>query len=74
MYCADRGHVGRLGLFEMLPFDESLSRLVAEGGGEGDVIRAARQRNVPRLIDDALAKLHAGETTVKEVLEAVTIW
>ena len=37
MYCADRGYVGRLGLFEMLPFDESLSRLVAEGGGEGDV-------------------------------------
>ncbi len=74
MYCAHRSYVGRLGLFEMLPFDESLSRLVAEGGGEGDVIRAARQRNVPRLIDDALAKLHAGETTVKEVLEAVTVW
>jgi type IV pilus assembly protein PilB len=74
MYCADRGYVGRLGLFEMLPFDESLSRLVAEGGGEGDVIRAARKRNVPRLSDDALAKLHAGETTVKEVLEAVTVW
>ena len=48
-----------MGLFEMLPFDESLSRLVAEGGGEGDVIRAARQQNVPRLVDDALEKLHA---------------
>ncbi len=74
MYCANRGYVGRLGLFEMLPFDESLSRLVAEGGGEGEVIRAVRQKNVPRLVDDALEKLHCGETTVKEVLEAVTVW
>jgi len=74
MYCAGRGYVGRLGLFEMLPFDEPLSRLVAEGGSEGDVIRSARERKVPRLVDDALEKLHHGETSAKEVLEAVTVW
>jgi len=74
MYCADRGYVGRLGLFELLPFDESLARLVAEGAGEGEIVREARQRGIPRLVDDALEKLRCGETTVKEVLEAVTVW
>ena len=33
-----------------------------------------RQKSVPRLVDNALEKLHCGETTVKEVLEAVTVW
>jgi general secretion pathway protein E len=74
MYCADRGYVGRLGLFELLPFDEAMARLVAEGAGEGEIVREARRRSVPRLVDDALEKLTAGVTTVKEVLEAVTIW
>ena len=74
MYCADRGYVGRIGLFEMLPVDEALSRHIAEGAGEGDVVREARQREVPRLVDDAMEKIHAGLATVREVLEAVTIW
>ena len=74
MYCANRGFVGRIGLFEMLPCDESLSRLIAEGADEGVIIREARQRHIPRLIDDALEKICCGHVTVREVLSAVTVW
>ena len=74
MYCADRGFVGRVGLFEMLPVDEALSRRIADGKDEGEVICEARRRKVPRLVDDALEKLRDGQATVPEVLAAVTIW
>jgi len=74
MYCADRGFVGRLGLFEMLPVDEALSRAITEGADEGEIVRLARTRGVPRLVDDALAKIQSGATTVRDVLSAVTVW
>ena len=74
MYCADRGFAGRIGLFEMLPMDESLARRVAEGIEEGQIVEQMRVRRIPRLVDDALEKLLAGETSVREALAAVTVW
>ncbi|MBL8829112.1 MAG: type II/IV secretion system protein, partial [Planctomycetaceae bacterium] len=74
LYCANRGYVGRLGLFELLPVDETLARSVAEGADEAELMRHARAANIPQLTDDALQKLHAGLTTVREALSAVTVW
>jgi type II secretory ATPase GspE/PulE/Tfp pilus assembly ATPase PilB-like protein len=66
--------VGRIGLFEMMPVDEALSRQVAAGADEGTIVAEIRRRKVPRLVDDALAKICAGEATVREVLAAATVW
>jgi len=74
MYCADRGFVGRIGLFEMLPTDEELSRAIADGADEGRVVAEIRLRNVPRLVDDALAKALEGKASVSELMAAVTVW
>lgn len=74
MYCAGRGFVGRLGLFEMIPVDEDLGRAVAAGASEAEVARTAREKQIPRLVDDALTKLLDGKTTVKEAVAAVTVW
>jgi general secretion pathway protein E len=74
LYCANRGFVGRIGLFEMLPVDETISRSVAEGANEGEIVRQIQTQGSPRLVDDALEKLLAGQATVEEVLAAVTLW
>lgn len=74
MYCANRGYVGRLGLFELLPVDEDLAKAIAAGAEEAEIIGLARERKIPRLVDDALEKLSNGQTTVREVLSAVTVW
>ncbi len=74
LYCANRGYVGRLGLFELLPVNETLARSVAEGADEAELMRHARAANIPQLTDDALQKLFAGLTTVREALSAVTVW
>jgi type IV pilus assembly protein PilB len=74
IYCANKGFVGRFGLFEMVPMDESFSRYVAAGAGEPEIIEELRRRKVPRLTDDALEKLRAGDSTLAELLKAVTGW
>jgi type II secretory ATPase GspE/PulE/Tfp pilus assembly ATPase PilB-like protein len=66
--------VGRLGLFEMMPADAALSRLIADGAEEGEVVEEMRRRGVARLVDDAMEKLAVGDTTVADVLRAVTVW
>jgi type IV pilus assembly protein PilB len=72
LYCGERGYHGRLGLFELLSVDEPLGRQIAEGAHETALV--ASGAGAPTLLDDALAKLAAGLTTIDEVLAAVTLW
>ncbi|MEO1130709.1 MAG: GspE/PulE family protein, partial [Planctomycetota bacterium] len=62
VYCASRGFMGRLGVFEMLEIDEPVARRIAEGAEEGELISAMRERGVPCLADDAVEKLLSGMT------------
>ena len=74
LYCADRGHAGRLALFEMLPLDEDWAGRVAQGAEEPELLKLMQEARIPTLLDDAFGKLMKGETTVREVLGAVTAW
>jgi general secretion pathway protein E len=74
LYCAGRGFVGRVGLFEMLPIDEEWSQLITEGAGEAQMIEHMRMRGLPLLVQDAAEKLSAGVVTLEDVRGAVTVW
>lgn len=74
LYCANRGFRGRLGIFELLPTDETMSREIARGAEEAELMEYARARGYARLTDDAFAKVLDGTTTVQEALSAVTVW
>lgn len=74
LYCANRGYAGRLGLFELFPVDEALSRRIAHGCTEAEMLAEMRERQVGALIDDAAAKLFDGETSLAEVLAGVAAW
>jgi general secretion pathway protein E len=71
--CDGRGYKGRVGLFELMPIDEDLARVIVEGKNEGDIIRRARERKIPGIRDDAAAKLLAGVTSFDEII-AVSAW
>lgn len=72
--CAGRGYTGRIALFEMLESSEAMAKLIAEGANEDELLQYARSQNVPLLIDDGIAKILDGTTTVAEVTNAVTLW
>ena len=74
IYCGGRGYNGRIAVYEMLPIDAGLARAIAEGAGETEVIQWMREAGVPFLVDDVIAKLLAGETSMSEALGIVLSW
>jgi len=74
LHCAGRGVVGRIGLFELLPMDEALSGAVTRGASESELIQPLRSDGLRLLHDDGIEKALSGETTIQDVLSAVTIW
>ena len=70
LYCSGRGFIGRMGVFECASVDAGIASLIARGAGE-DAIRAGmEQKGFRSLLADGAAKVLAGETTAREVLEA----
>ena len=71
--CAGRGYSGRTGLFEFMAPDSEIASLIAAGSAEGEIAALLRQRREPSLLDDAVVKIAAGETSVMEAVKtAVT--
>jgi type IV pilus assembly protein PilB len=73
-YCANRGYVGRLGLFELVASDEALARQIADGCSENELVATIRKYGRGMLVDDAAEKLFAGQTSIAEVTGVVATW
>lgn len=74
LYCNGKGYLGRIGLFELLPLDEDWSCAVARGIEETELLGLMRERRIATLLDDGLAKVLNGTTTVRDVLGVVSVW
>lgn len=66
-YCASTGYQGRIGLFEMVPFDREIARIVASRPDETHIQKLLSDRQHPELMDDSLDKLIAGLTSVEQI-------
>ncbi|MEL6105977.1 MAG: GspE/PulE family protein [Planctomycetota bacterium] len=71
VYCAGRGFNGRVAMFEMLAVDQQLAEMIDDEADESELLKSIRQAGTPGLIDDAVAKLLAGTTSLQEVLTNV---
>lgn len=66
--CQGKGYRGRLGLYETLWFDESLSRMVSKATGEEELeAYAVSSGNLNRMWDDGAVKVLAGSTSLSEL-------
>jgi type II secretory ATPase GspE/PulE/Tfp pilus assembly ATPase PilB-like protein len=71
--CEGSGYRGRMGLFETLWFDESLSKLVSKGCSEEELEAVALSKSRLRLMwQDGVAKVLEGHTTLSEI-QKVTV-
>ena len=71
--CGNRGFKGRIGVFEMLPVDTGLERLIVEGANEVELDEYARDRQIPSLLDDAIDKLLAGAICLSDLIESTKV-
>ncbi|GAB4255638.1 MAG: GspE/PulE family protein [Methylomicrobium sp.] len=74
IYCGNKGYSGRIGLYEMLELREDWARDITQGGGEMKLVQNMREAGVKSLLDDAIDKLLAGDTSVSEVVQIASSW
>ena len=65
--CRDTGYRGRIGLFEVMRVSHEISALIVARGPVSEIARVAIAQGMTTLVDDGLAKVRAGETTLSEV-------
>jgi type II secretory ATPase GspE/PulE/Tfp pilus assembly ATPase PilB-like protein len=63
--CRNTGFRGRIGIFEFLPITEEIVSAIYERRSSEEIRRLAAR---PTLLDDGIAKVRAGLTTLDEVL------
>jgi type IV pilus assembly protein PilB len=70
--CNHTGYRGRVGIYEVMPVNDKLRRLVAQRGNEAQLRDAAIDAGMISLGEDGLMKVKAGVTTPEELLRVVT--
>jgi general secretion pathway protein E len=66
--CRNTGYLGRSGIFEIMPIDDSLKNLIIGGADSPEVKREAVKNGMRTLRQSALRKLAEGVTTFEEVV------
>jgi type IV pilus assembly protein PilB len=68
MNCRQTGYRGRLGIFEFLPVDERLSRVIYERRPAEEIHRVSGRST---MFDDGILKVRAGVTSLDELLRVI---
>jgi type IV pilus assembly protein PilB len=69
--CDMTGYKGRIGIYEMLAFDEVIRSIIRSGSRTDEIHTIARQNGMRRMQEYALDRVCLGETTLEEVLRIV---
>jgi type IV pilus assembly protein PilB len=72
--CRGTGFHGRVGIFELLRMNDSISELVIARAPENRLHDAARASGMTSLREECLTLVGAGETTLEEVLRVTHDW
>jgi|GEM_PF-56392 len=71
--CNDTGYVGRLGIFEAIDVNESISKLILQHATTQDMQKQAEQNGMLNMLQDGFMKAVEGITTLEEVLRVQTV-
>jgi general secretion pathway protein E len=71
--CGATGYQGRVGLFEVMVMDDALRDLTLRRAGADALDAAARKAGMQSMIEDGMAKVAEGLTTLEEVRRVVEL-
>jgi len=66
--CGGTGYSSRVGIFEMMPLNEEMRRLIMNSADAAVLTQTARRNGMRNLREDGWMKVRAGTTTVQEVM------
>lgn len=69
--CKGTGYKGRVGIYQVMPISDAMSRIIMKNGTAHDIADQAKREGIRDLRKSGLLKVKAGLTTLEEI-EAVT--
>jgi type IV pilus assembly protein PilB len=66
--CKDTGYKGRIGIYQVMPVTEEITRIMLKNGSTLDIAEQARREGVLNLREAGLIKVRNGMTSLEEVL------
>ncbi|MCP3873211.1 MAG: type II/IV secretion system protein [Desulfobacteraceae bacterium] len=66
--CRNTGYMGRTGIYEIMPYSESLKQLTSGDAGLGDLRKKAIEEGLVLLRQNGIKKMLKGYTTYQEIL------
>ena len=70
-FCAHTGFRGRTAIYEIIPLDSTLRKLILDGRSEDELRAYAKERGYRNLLQDGLIKVAQGITSFEEILRVV---
>ncbi|SCN46401.1 General secretion pathway protein E [methanotrophic endosymbiont of Bathymodiolus azoricus (Menez Gwen)] len=74
VYCANKGFKGRIGLYELLELRPEWIKAVSEGAREPELLAMMQAAGINSLLEDAVGKMLAGDTSYSEVMQVAASW
>lgn len=71
--CNQTGYIGRIAIFEVINFTQSISKLVIKQSSANDIQNAARQEGMITMKQDGYLKVLEGLTTIEEILRVAEV-
>ncbi len=69
--CDQTGYKGRIGIYELLRFDDSMRAVIRTSGNMDRIREISRSNGMRSMQDDAMEKLRSGMTTLEEILRVI---
>jgi type II secretory ATPase GspE/PulE/Tfp pilus assembly ATPase PilB-like protein len=69
--CGGTGYSGRVGIFEVMEVTDRVKALIAKKAPADDITNVAREEGMTTMLEDGVAKMLSGDTTLEEVVRAV---
>jgi type IV pilus assembly protein PilB len=71
--CGGTGYHGRVGIFEAILVDEAVEEAVIRDPREHVILEAAKPQGIPTMIEDGMAKVILGQTSIAELERVIEI-
>ena len=70
-FCSQTGFLGRTGVFELLPFSDTIRQMLQDSAGISDIKRQALNEGMIKMGTDGMLKVKQGITTPAEILRSI---
>lgn len=71
-WCGGTGYSGRVGIFEVMKFDDALNRQIRSDANPGRIQELAREAGMTTMLEDGVSKCRKGLVTLEEVLRVTS--